>query len=67
MEICPSNDEKLFLNLAMVGVSLETGQGQIFRLYHLEIYGLIIFPILLIVTNSPKLLEAVYQEILKAK
>ena len=67
MEIRPSNDEKPSLNLAMVGVLPETDRGQIFRLCHLEIYGLVIFPILLIVINSPKLLEAVYQEILKAK
>ena len=67
MEIYPSNDEKLSLNQAMVVVLPETGRDQIFRLCHLEIYGLVIFPILLIVINSPKLLEAVYQEILKVK
>ena len=67
MEIYPSNDEKLSLNQAMVVVLPETGRDQIFRLCHLEIYDLVIFPILLIVINSPKLLEAVYQEILKVK
>ena len=51
----------------MDGVLPEIDQGQISRLCHLEIYHLVIFPILLIMTNSPKLPAIVVQEILKVK